>query len=97
MPSMIIERIGSCNDCNLCAERRVVIPVALLCGVGLTTGIATASGQYRICTIKFRIKSWDFPSDIPGLMKSQLKGRGFVGNAVIAADIKTQTLLNVPM
>lgn len=65
MPYMVIERIGSCNDCNLCSEKRVVLPSTLICGVGFNPMTATPSPQYRICSIRFRIKSWDFVEPIP--------------------------------
>ena len=65
MPYMIIERIGSCNDCDLCSERRVVLPSALICGIGTTLIMATPSPQYRVCSIRFRIKEWDFVNPIP--------------------------------
>jgi len=65
MSSMVIERIGSCNNCNLCTEKRVVIPAMMDCGFGHAMQKATANSEYRKCSIRFRFKSWDFEWPLP--------------------------------
>lgn len=73
MSHMIIERIGSCNDCNLCSEKRVIMPTQFILGPGFTHGMATPTSDYLICSIRFRIKSWDFVQPIPDVEIAGIK------------------------
>ena len=79
MPYMVIERVGGCNDCDLCLERRVVLPSALVCGVGTTPVVATPSPQYRICSIRFRVKEWDFVNPLPAAEIVGIKFANLIG------------------
>ena len=62
---MIIQRLGTCNNCNLCSEKRVVVPVRMECGVGRVMETVRMSPSYRKCSIRFKIKSWDLPYPLP--------------------------------